>query len=89
MATDRLPTHRVEMPPSSFSGEQYVYLQRLAMAINNFPKFSYTSYGNPNSNVTGQRGDLLVNLVTSTDTALWWGKLYGSSNTGWVSLVTA
>jgi len=70
-------------------GDLRLYLTEMASALNMMPRVSYTSYGNPNSNVTGQRGDLLVNLVASTNTALWWGKLYGSSNTGWISLATA
>ena len=85
---DRL-FQRVPRPPSTLSGPLYAYLQRIADRLNSIPNISYTSYGNPNSNVTGARGDLLVNLVTSTNTALWWGKLYGSSNTGWTSLATA
>ncbi len=89
MASDRFPVQRVTAPPSSVSGELYVWLNQVRAALNNIPKISYTSYGNPNSNVTGQRGDILVNLVTSTNTALWWGKTYGSSNTGWTSLATA
>lgn len=89
MASDIFPVNRVRMPPSTITGDLYQYLAALAREVNKMPRLSYTSFGNPNSNVTGQRGDILVNLVTSTDTALWWGKLYGSSNTGWVSLATA
>ena len=86
---DDFPVHRVRLPPSTITGDLRLYLTEIAAALNMMPRISYTSYGNPNSNVTGQRGDLLVNLVTSTNTALWWGKQYWSNNTGWVSLVTA
>lgn len=88
MAESSLP-QRVPIPPlSAFSGEQYVYLSRLATALNQMPPFSYYS-GNPNSALTANIGHVVVNIGSSADTARVWVKEYGSSNTGWSSLATA
>ena len=80
---------RIEMPPSSVSGELYGYLVRMALALNNLPVISVTSYaGGPNSKVTGGPGDIAINLA-SGQTARFWIKEQLSTNTGWVSVATA
>ena len=86
---DRYPPQRVTMPPSSVTGELYVYLSRMAVALNNVPRLSYTSYnGGPESNLTGAPGDLAINIVSSAQTKRLYVKELGSSNTGWVSVST-
>ena len=86
---DRSPgAQRIEMPPSSVSGELYGYLVRLALALNNIPAISVTSYaGGPNSKVTGGPGDIVINLA-SGQTARLWIKEMSSQMTGWVSVAT-
>ena len=80
---------RIEMPPSSVSGELAGWLTRLALAVNNLPVISVTSYaGGPNSKVTGGPGDIVINLA-SGQTARFWIKEQLSTNTGWVSVATA
>lgn len=87
---DRSPgAQRIEMPPSSVTGELYGYLVRMALALNNLPVISVTSYaGGPNSNVTGGPGDISINLA-SGQTARFWVKEVSSGRTGWVSVATA
>lgn len=89
MAEIKLPL-RIEYPTSSHAtGNLYQYLTRLAQAINEVPKHSYTSYsGGPNSNLTGRIGDTCVNIVSSAQTSRLWVKEQGSGNTGWVSFAT-
>ena len=87
MAETRLP-QRIDYPNSSMAtGELFVYLTRMALAVNQIPTFSFYS-GNPNSSLTGNIGALVVNIATSLDTARLWQKRMGSSNTGWVSVAT-
>lgn len=89
MANKDLP-RRIEMPTLSMaSGELYTFLTRLALAVNQIPVFSYTSYnGGPNSNLTGNPGDVCINIVSSGQTARLYAKELGSGNTGWVSFTT-
>ena len=79
----------MEYPDASVAtGQLYTYLTRLVTALNQIPTFSYTSYsGGPNSNVTGDMGDLVVN-IPSARTARIYIKELGSSNTGWMSFAT-
>lgn len=84
MADTQRGARRIEMPSSAFTGEQFIYMQRLALALNALPKTSYTSYSSPNSNVTGAIGDRLVNLASGA--SVYWVKQLGSSNTGWVAV---
>lgn len=86
---DRFPTQRLALPPSTITGELYIYLQRVAVVLNNIPRLSYTSYtGGPNSNLTGAPGDLAVNIVASNETSRLYYKATGSGNTGWRSFAT-
>lgn len=89
MAENKLPL-RVEYPTSSVAtGNLFQYLTRLAQAVNEAPKFSYTSYnGGPNSNQTGRPGELCANIVSSAQTSRLFIKELGSGNTGWVSVAT-
>lgn len=89
MANAQLP-RRIDYPsPSVATGNLYIYLTRLALAVNEIPTFSYTSYtGGPNSNLTGAPGDLCVNIVSSAQTKRLYVKEQGSGNTGWVSFAT-
>lgn len=90
MASFPTGASRVPLPPSGLSGPLYTYLTQVALALNSIPTFSVTSYGNPNSNVTGGVGDMLANLgAKSSATAVTWVKEQGSGNTGWASLLTA
>ena len=79
---------RIEMPPSSVSGELYGWLTRAALALNNIPSLSYTSYATPESNVTGAPGSMLINLASDSSTTRAWIKQAGTGNTGWVSLAS-
>lgn len=88
MAEQTLP-QRVAMPPSSVTGPLYIYLTQVAMALNQMPTFSYTSYsGGPNSNLTANPGSVAVNIVSSAQTKRLYVKELGSGNTGWVSFTT-
>ena len=80
---------RIEMPPSSVSGELYGYLTRLALAVNNLPSFSYTSYASPESNVTGAPGAILVNIAANSAATRTWVKQSGTGNTGWQAIGTS
>lgn len=86
---NQLP-QRIEYPSASAAtGELFNYLTRLALAVNQMPTFSYTSYnGGPNSNLTGAPGDICVNIVSSAQTKRLYIKELGSGNTGWVSVAT-
>jgi len=89
MAETGLP-QRVDYPTSSMAtGELFQWLTRLTVAVNQLPSLSYTSYsGGPNSNVTANPGALVVNIVSSAQTARFFLKELGSGNTGWVSVAT-
>lgn len=85
---DRQPAN-VPYPPSTITGDLYMYLGQIAQWINERPVLSYTSYpGGPNSNLTGATGSLAVNIVASDSTARLYIKQLGSGNTGWVSVAT-
>ena len=86
---DQLP-RRIDYPTTSMcTGVLLQYLTRLATAVNQIPTFSYTSYsGGPNSNVTGAPGDMVINIVSSNQTARLYQKIIGSGNTGWLSYAT-
>lgn len=89
MANAQLP-QRIAYPTSSTAtGELFNYLTRLALLLNSMPVTSYTSYnGGPNSNLTGNPGDLAINVVSSAQTKRLYIKELGSGNTGWVSVST-
>ncbi len=90
MSQQDFVTQRAPLPPSSFSGEEYVYLQRLALAVNSIPRISYTSFAaGPNSNVTGKVGDLAVNIAAGSSERVYFKNSGVGNNTGWVSLATS
>jgi len=66
------------------------WLVKVADAINQQPTFSrFSAAGNPNSAVSGQAGDLILNMGSaSTMTRLWIkiGPETGISNTSWVAV---
>lgn len=83
---------RLRQPPSSVTGDLYLWLQEVTKAVNSVPQLSYFSGTNPNSLVTGLSGDIAINLGSaSTDTRVW---VLGGSNLGvlttqgWVALRT-
>ena len=63
------------------------WLRDVADQLNTLPPVSTFSWGNPNSNVSGIPGTLGFN-ITSQATSKMWLKQYGSSNTGWASVLT-
>lgn len=74
--------NRLQQPPSTFTGDQAKWLQRLTDEINKLPPMSVFS-GDPNSAVTAGFGALGFNVGTSSVTSVVWVKQLGSSNTGW------
>ena len=77
---------RIEMPPSTVSADLYGWLTRLALAVNNLPAISYTSYASPESNVTGAPGDVLINLAADSGATRVWYKQSGATNTHWTGI---
>ncbi len=76
---------RIEMPPSTVTGDLYGWLVRAALAINNLPVVSYSSTSNPNNSIqTGGLGDRLVNLASGV--SVYWVKQTSSLTTGWVAV---
>lgn len=76
-------------PPSSFTGSQRDYLQRVAKAIRALPQWSTGSLATPNSVVTGMRGDWFENIGSpSTLSRLWYKAApdngVTASTTSWV-----
>jgi len=89
MANGNVPQRIYYPPPSAATGELYRFLVTVAGVLNAIPTFSYTSYdGGPNSNLTGNAGDICINIVTSAQTKRLYVKELGSGNTGWVSFST-
>ena len=80
---------RIEMPPSTVTGELYVWLQRAALAINNIPSVSYTSYATPEAAVTAAPGKMLINLAVDPNATRAWIKQSGTGNTGWAALANS
>ena len=78
--------------PSSVTGPLRGYLEEVRNAVNALPQMSLFSGLSPNSSVTGQPGDLAVNVGSaSTDSRVWMLGGAGSAlrNTGWVVLRTS
>lgn len=54
--------------PSAFTGEQRIYLERVRVALNDLPTFSFFSGLTPESVVTGVAGNFAFNVGVSTST---------------------
>lgn len=83
---------RVEYPPPTGNQALDQWLQGIATAFNNMPRFSWFSGTTPNSILTGTPGDIAINLASgSTVTRAW---IMGGNPTsivtrfGWVTLQT-
>jgi len=81
---------RVGLPPSTLTGEAWKWARKVSEALNGIPKFSYTSYADPNSNVSGGAGDVLINLVSNASVSRMWIKQTDTAaTTGWVESTTS
>jgi hypothetical protein len=65
---------RLRLPPSSFTGDQYQWLQEVWKAVNAIPTISYFSGTNPNSVITGLGGHVLINVAASPSASRMWVK---------------
>lgn len=78
---------RIGSPPESItSGPLLSYLREIARALNDIPQLSAFSGSDPNGNVSGYPGDLLVNLTSATsDQRLYQkgGSVRVPGTTGW------
>lgn len=77
-------------PPSAFTGPALDYLRQVAAAIRNQPSWSYGSVANPNSVITGVKGDWFINVGSASTWSRVWTKTgpdNGSASTvSWVLL---
>ena len=88
-----MPTFRPRLGPvpSSITGPLRGYLEQVQSVVNAFPQMSLFSGVSPNSAVTGQPGDLALNVGSaSTDSRLWMMGGTGDQlrSTGWVTVRT-
>ena len=81
---------KIPEPPSSVSGALREWLSRVADAINQQPTFSrFSAAGTPNSAVSGQCGDIAMNMGSASTMSRLWLKVgpeTGISNTSWVAI---
>lgn len=80
---------KVPEVPSNVTGALREWLTILGDAVNKSPTFSRFSGTTPNSYLTGQQGDMALNVGSaSTYTALWFkvGPTIGLSRTSWVAI---
>lgn len=80
---------KVPEVPSSVTGPLREWLTIVGDALNKMPTFSRFSGLSPNSYLTGQRGDLALNVGSaSTSSALWFkaGPPVGLSRVSWVAI---
>lgn len=79
---------RIGSPPESItSGPLLAYLREIARALNDVPQVSAFSGSDPNGNISGYPGDLLVNLTSASSSLRLYqkgGSVRVPSNTGWV-----
>lgn len=58
--------------PSGFTGAQLAWAREVTKALNAMPVFSWGSFATPNSNVSGAKGDVFMNIGSgSTHTRAW------------------
>lgn len=69
---------RLQLPPSSVTGEVGDYFQAIWKAINEIPTLSFFSGTHPNSSLTGIAGNLAVNISPSSAVSRLFLK-YGSA----------
>ena len=61
-------------PPSDVTGPLLNYLRQVARAINRQPTWSYASLSDPNSTITGRKGDWFENLGSGSTWSRVWHK---------------
>ena len=86
-----MPTYRPRLGPvpSSITGPLRGYLEQVQSVVNALPQMSLFSGLTPNSAVTGQPGDMAINVGSaSTSSRLWMLGGSGSAltNVGWVNV---
>ena len=85
--------HRIEPPPSSVTGPLGNWLTQIAQSVNDTPMMSYFSGTSPNSTLTGQVGNLAINVASGSSGVRAWLKggdpLSGPSTTGWIPLAAS
>lgn len=68
-------------PPSGVTGPLRDYLEMLRGALNAQPSWSYASVANPNSVVTGKKGDFFLNTGSASTLSRLWHKTGPDNNT--------
>jgi hypothetical protein len=68
-------------PPSGITGPLKDYLDTLRKALNTLPTYSYASIANPNSFMTGIKGDRYINLGSASTLSREWVKVGPDNNT--------
>lgn len=62
-------------PPSGVTGPLRDYLESVAKAINGLPTWSYASLSDPNSVITGFKGDWFENIGSGSTWSRTWHKI--------------
>lgn len=65
---------RIRRPPSDLTGELGFWMNDLWLLVNGMPVVSYFSGTDPNSNVTGLAGDILINIGSASTSTRGWIK---------------
>lgn len=68
-------------PPSGVTGPLRDYLELMRAALNRQPTWSYASIANPNSVITGVKGDYFTNTGSASTLSRVWFKAGPDNNT--------